>query len=443
MQVVGNQIYYVYRRTTDNPFTQKIVTASSQLDGSGWVMIERTGGLSPQLQVDVGKIYYVFVNNGGILMTAQSNLDGTGWIESGAGYSAQEPQFQKVGNNYFYTWTNNLCLFASEVIAGITGWNTVQLGCGVDYHAQLQVVGAKVYFTWEDNAKLYTGEKHGNIINKGDAYGFGLLSGNLVTGFVNGGMDKLKFFAEATSNTSGLIVQAFLEPDWNHIALTFSNSVLKLYINGLLKASNTLLNGSAQTNDFPLSQPYNISPWNYSGTEGVASVPAGVVDWILVEYRDATDAASATSATRIARQAAFLMSNGSIKGLDGLSPLQYSITLNHQLYIAIWHRNHLGIISANPLTESGGIFSYDFTIPSGQAYNDGQKELTAGLWGMFAGDADGSGTIDIGDKTVIWEPSAGSKGYDPADINLDTQISNSDKDDLLLKNLNESCQVPD
>ena len=35
----------------------------------------------------------------------------------------------------------------------------------------------------------------------------------------------------------------------------------------------------------PLSQPYNTSPWNYSGTESVSSIPSNVVDWVLVELR--------------------------------------------------------------------------------------------------------------------------------------------------------------
>jgi hypothetical protein len=41
------------------------------------------------------------------------------------------------------------------------------------------------------------------------------------------------------------------------------------------------------------------------------------VDWVLVEFRDATTTASATAT--IARQAAFLLSDGSITAMDGSS----------------------------------------------------------------------------------------------------------------------------
>ena len=35
----------------------------------------------------------------------------------------------------------------------------------------------------------------------------------------------------------------------------------------------------------PTTQPYSGAPWSYSGTESVGSIPALVVDWILVELR--------------------------------------------------------------------------------------------------------------------------------------------------------------
>ncbi|MCD4698921.1 MAG: DNRLRE domain-containing protein, partial [Bacteroidales bacterium] len=66
------------------------------------------------------------------------------------------------------------------------------------------------------------------------------------------------------------------------------------------------------TSILPLSQPYDTPPWNYSGTENVASIPGDVVDWILVEFRDAPNAASATLLTSIATQAAFVNNNGEV-----------------------------------------------------------------------------------------------------------------------------------
>jgi hypothetical protein len=198
------------------------------------------------------------------------------------------------------------------------------------------------------------------------------------------------------------------------------------------------------TESFPMSQPYNVNPWNYPGNENVTSIPSNVVDWILVELRDASDATSATPVTAIARQAAFLMNNGNIRTTDGNSKLKFiNLSIQQFLYVVINHRNHLAVISANALTEPGGSYSYDFTNGSGQAYNDGQKEIAPGVWGMVAGDADASSSIDGTDKSAIWNVQAGKSGYRSGDLNLNGQTDNSDKNDYWLPNLGQSSKVPE
>ncbi len=67
--------------------------------------------------------------------------------------------------------------------------------------------------------------------------------------------------------------------------------------------------------NFPLNQPYSVAPWNYPGTESVITIPADVVDWVIVELRDAPDAVSADPASYVAKQAAFVLDNGSV--VDG------------------------------------------------------------------------------------------------------------------------------
>jgi hypothetical protein len=218
---------------------------------------------------------------------------------------------------------------------------------------------------------------------------------------------------------------------------------IKVFLEGPFNGSdmNTGLTGLT---DFPLTQPYNASPWNYTGTESVTAIPSGVVDWVLVELRDATSAATATAATVIARQAAFLMSDGNIRSLDGTSSQQFdNLTIQHSLFVVIYHRNHLAVMSANPLIQAGDVYSYDFTSPIGQAHNDGQKELSAGIWGMFAGDADASGLIDENDKNPLWSQNAGETGYLPTDINCDTRTDNRDKNDYWLPNVEEESQLPE
>ncbi len=196
----------------------------------------------------------------------------------------------------------------------------------------------------------------------------------------------------------------------------------------------------------PLTQPYNISPWNYSGSESVVSIPnADITDWVLIEFRDATAAALATSQTIIEKQAAFLLNNGSVVGLDGASLLQLNSLPTQQLFTVIYHRNHLGIMSANPLSIDGNNYSYDFTNSPLSVFGgeDAHSEIAPGIWGMAASDGNADGTVNIIDKSDIWIMQAGLQGYLKGDYNLNSQIENSDKNDIWLPNVNKNSFIPD
>ena len=209
-------------------------------------------------------------------------------------------------------------------------------------------------------------------------------------------------------------------------------------------------NGTEMNSDIygelPLSQPYNTAPWNYTGTESVTAIPnPDVVDWILIELRDAPDAPSAGSSTIISRQAGFLLKDGSIAGTDGSSILQFdNITIQQSLFLVIWHRNHLGVMSAVPLTENGGMYTYDFTTGASQAHGNaqGHKELAPGIWGMTGADGNADSQVNNGDKIDVWALQAGASGYNSGDFNLDTQVNNSDKNDVWIPNTGLGGQVP-
>jgi len=195
----------------------------------------------------------------------------------------------------------------------------------------------------------------------------------------------------------------------------------------------------------PLSQPYNTSPWNYNGSESVSAIPNNnVADWILIELRETPgDVTTATPATLIERQVAFILKTGEIVGLDGSSQLIFNISISENLYAVIWHRNHIPVISSVPLIESGGIYSYDFSYPADQAHSNGsQNEIASNIWGLIGGDANSSANVSSEDKTLEWENTVGNSDYIPSDLNLDGQIDNKDKDEFWLPNLGKGTFVP-
>jgi hypothetical protein len=177
----------------------------------------------------------------------------------------------------------------------------------------------------------------------------------------------------------------------------------------------------------------------------VISIPsADIVDWLLVEFRDASDAVSAIPSTIVKKQAVFIKNDGSLVGLDGSTFPIFNATITQKLFVVLWHRNHLGIMSASPLNETGSIYTYDFASSSTHAYGiAAQKNLGGGIYGIYAGDADANGIIESSDKTIFWLNEAGEADYLNSDFNLDGQIDNPDKNDSWLDNLGKECLVPD
>jgi uncharacterized protein (TIGR02145 family) len=100
-------------------------------------------------------------------------------------------------------------------------------------------------------------------------------------------------------------------------------------------------------------------------------------------------------------------------------------------------------MSSGPLPESGGVYSWDFTNLQSKAYQDGQKYIGGGKYGMLGGDCDASGRVDILDKNDFWNANAGVAGYYASDANMDTEVNNPDKDDIWLQNKNEKAKLPE
>ncbi|MCB2220415.1 MAG: hypothetical protein KQI35_08475 [Bacteroidetes bacterium] len=203
----------------------------------------------------------------------------------------------------------------------------------------------------------------------------------------------------------------------------------------------------------PLGQPYNpalpyydnASPvWQYAGSENVPSIPPGVVDWVVVQLRDSNTPANATSATVIGTQAAFVLDDGTVVALDGASTLSFNVNFSQNLYAVVFHRNHLGIISNTGLTQSAGIYSYDFSSGEFQAFGgaNGHKQVEPGVWGMISSDGNGNGLIQNTDETAVWKVDLGSSGYSGGDFNMNGLTQNTDETNYWKVNLGAGGQTP-
>lgn len=242
----------------------------------------------------------------------------------------------------------------------------------------------------------------------------------------------------ATGNFAG---ETYENDAFNRINWSGSRLMAKVYLEGAWNGTDM---NAGPVDVIPLGQPFSGLPWNYAGSESVTATPPSVVDWALIEFRDATDAASATTATTVYQRAVFINTDGNIVSLDGYSPVYFDQAFTNNFYLVVVQRNHLDIMSNNALTLAGSSYDYDFSSGAAQVYGgtNGHKEISTGIYGMISGDSNGNGTVNINDKTLYWENEAGTSGYLPSDLNLDGNSSNLDKNDFWLINVGKFSQVP-
>src|SRR5260221_2989179 len=223
-----------------------------------------------------------------------------------------------------------------------------------------------------------------------------------VTTLTDGAVFTLAFITNALQLNAKVILQGA----WNGTAMSTT-----LKDNGLLPT----------TDPYGLNTTPAVSPNN-------ASAP--VVDWVKVELRD-----PATPTTVIASKAALVLADGSIVDTNYTSPLSFT-TAPGSYYVAIRHRNHLGIMTASAQVFGNTPNTVDFTLGTTPIYSSGgnpaQTVLSNGAQAMWGGDANGDGKIiytgagSDADWILSNQLSGDANGYQfgylPGDVNMDGQV---------------------
>ena len=202
-----------------------------------------------------------------------------------------------------------------------------------------------------------------------------------------------------------------------------TNAILE----GAYNTSTGMMNTTLKSEGLlPLNQPYNRPPWNYNGGESVANqadIPTNTVDWVLVEIRSAADAEVILS-----NRAAFLLDDGNIVDIDGVTNGTNICGLESgtEYYIVVRHRNHLAVMSADPITLPN-VTTYDFSIALTQAAGTNQmKVMDDSLYALYAGDFNSDGVITVGDFNLFASEAGSINQYLDGDGNLDRAVSIAD-----------------
>lgn len=178
---------------------------------------------------------------------------------------------------------------------------------------------------------------------------------------------------------------------------------------------------------------------NYAGVMGVTGDDA-IVDWVFLELRSKADPTHV-----VGTRSALLQSDGDIVDIDGSSPVTFSLLPEDEYYVAIRHRNHLGVRSANTfmLTGTAGAI-LDFSDPSFATYGNNAQSIVSGLHALIAGEANLDGQINAVDKNSYWRTQNGQTyNYhtSTADFNLDGTINAVDKNAIWRINNSKTEQL--
>ncbi|GAB3991970.1 hypothetical protein GCM10028807_23790 [Spirosoma daeguense] len=144
----------------------------------------------------------------------------------------------------------------------------------------------------------------------------------------------------------------------------------QVYLQGaLFGVSGALMRDDLRAAGYlPANHPYaTLNPITPVGTlsPSVTAITGNnaIVDWVFVELRSPTSASIVVDS-----RAALLQRDGDVVEVDGVSSLTFNQALAGNYFVAIRHRNHLGVMSQSALALSPAAITVDFRNPNTMAF---------------------------------------------------------------------------
>ncbi len=177
----------------------------------------------------------------------------------------------------------------------------------------------------------------------------------------------------------------------------------------------------ADSASFPTTQPYNIAPFNYNGSESFNTKPTDTVDWLLLELRDAQNISQV-----VHRQAVLLRKDGYLMQTDGTQGVSFPNIIDGDYHLAVFHRNHLGVISSSTVLLDTSNYMYDFSLGDWKVMGKQQLKPIGNTYALWAGDLNGDHIINNQDYNYYQLNIGSNIGYSKADLNGDGQTDPAD-----------------
>ncbi|HRH68165.1 MAG TPA: hypothetical protein PLB89_01530 [Flavobacteriales bacterium] len=223
----------------------------------------------------------------------------------------------------------------------------------------------------------------------------------------------------------------------------------KVFLDGPYDQQAGLMAGSLnQQGLIPASEPFTALNYPHVAGGGGETVGADVlavqgadaiVDWVLLELRDATDPGQI-----LATRCALVQRDGDVVDTDGTSPVSFPLS-EGEYHLAIKHRNHLGAMTGTSVTLSSTPDVIDLTDPMLAVHGMDARKDRNGVMALWSGDVNFDGVLKYtgngNDRDVILQtiggtvPTATLNGYLQGDANMDGVVkytgTNNDRDVIL------------
>ncbi|MBX2981027.1 MAG: DUF11 domain-containing protein [Flavobacteriales bacterium] len=199
----------------------------------------------------------------------------------------------------------------------------------------------------------------------------------------------------------------------------------------------------------PLTEPYTALGYTHSGSGGGETIaaslltitgPTAIVDWVVLELRD-----PAQPDTVLHSRSALLRRDGRITDKDGTSPVAFNAPVG-SYRIALRHRNHLGVMSAAPISLGSSATTWDARTTTTVLFGTTPTIVDGATRMLWPGDVDFNGEVKYtgadNDRDVVLITVGGATPtnvvngtYHGADVNMDGQVkytgTDNDRDIIL------------
>ena len=249
-----------------------------------------------------------------------------------------------------------------------------------------------------------------------------------------GGGDHVSLYWQTPTNSTRTIIPGSVLARWLDCP---PSVVVRTNLQGAFVTANNLMRDNLRSSSLiPATEPFTGLGFTHVGGGGGETVsPAmlavtgknAIVDWVLVELRNAT-----TPATIIATRSALLQRDGDVVGTNNSTRLLFNVA-NGNYQVAVRHRNSLGVMTGSARALGANAVSVDFTQPSTVTYGTAARAtVNPGRMGQWCGNVvrdnllkyTGASNdrdpilIEVGSTT----PNNVVVGYLPADVTLDGQV---------------------